>query len=149
MVVDFLCCTIQVNRRFQNLIRNSPTLQHQRELFTAGLIDNPCNPCDLAQGRKLCEDYVHKWSKAATVIKDTRQFLPDKSSRWNYARNIGKSVLASYPTGDHGLGFLTIPQVTSREPIDIWSIPPFPFELFGLAVYHPENLLAVAERDGR
>ena len=57
-------------------------------------------------------------------------------------------MLASYPTGDYGLGFLCIPLVTSRGPIDIWSIPPFPFELFGLAVYHPGSLLAVAERDG-
>ena len=35
-----LMCCIQVNRRFQDLIRNSPTLQLRRELFAAGLIEN-------------------------------------------------------------------------------------------------------------
>jgi hypothetical protein len=146
--VNFPCRTIQVNRRFQDLICNSPVLQHRCELFAAGLIENPCNPCDLAQGRKLCKDYVQKWSKAATMIKSTHKLPPDQASRWNDARQIGRNMLVSFPTKDHGLGFLHIPPVKSREPVDTWSIPPFPFELFGLAVYHPENLLAAAECDG-
>jgi len=125
-----------------------PTLQHRRELPAAGLVENPCNPCDLAQGRKLYKDYVRKWSKAATVIKSTHKLLPDHASHWKYARNIGRNILAAYPTGNHGLGFLHIPPVTSQKPIDTWNIPQFPFALFGFAVDHSGDLIAVAERDG-
>jgi len=47
------------------------------------------------------------------------------------------------------LNFISIPPVASQKPIDVWSIPPFPFQLFDFAVYHPENVLAVSEHDER
>ena len=114
-------------------------LQLRRELFATGLIENPGNPCDLVQSRKLYEDYA---------IKSTHELHPDHASCRIYAKNIGRNMLASHPMGDHGLGFLYIPPVTSRKPIDTWSILPFPFTLLCFAVYHPENLLAIDERDG-
>ena len=40
------CCTVKINRQFQSLTRDLPTLQYQRDLFFTGLIENPCNPCD-------------------------------------------------------------------------------------------------------
>ena len=40
------CCTVKINRQFQSLTRDLPTLQYQRDLFFAGLTENPCNPCD-------------------------------------------------------------------------------------------------------
>ena len=114
-------------------------LQLRRELFATGLIENPGNPCDLVQSRKLYEDYA---------IKSTHELHPDHASCRIYAKNLGRNILASHPMGDHGLGFLYIPPVTSRKPIDTWSILPFPFTLLCFAVYHPENLLAIDERDG-
>lgn len=58
--------------------------------------------------------------------------------------------MASYPTTSRrGLGFLYIPPVGSQDPVGAWNIPQFPFDLLGLAVYHPEDALAVAEHDER
>jgi len=56
-------------------------------------------------------------------------------------------VLVSYLGS--GLDFLYIPPVASQKPIDMWSIPPFSFKPINFAVYHPENVLAVAEDNDR
>jgi len=59
-------------------------------------------------------------------------------------------MLVSYTRTGRGLDFLCIPPATSREPVEIWSIPSFSFKLFAsLAIYHPDNLLVVAEHDRR
>jgi len=140
------CCTIQVSRHFQSLIRNSPTLQYRRELFAAGLIDNPSNPCDLAERRKLCEEYARKWSGAATVVESTHKLPLDQYLRWGYSTALGRNLVASDSLPNDGLGFLYIPPVASGKPINRWSIPPFPFKSLGFAVYHPEDLLGVVEQ---
>jgi len=143
------CRMIQVNRHFWDLIHNSPVLQHRRELFAAGLIDNPYNPCDLAQRRKLREGYTHKWSKTASVVKSTHKLPPNQSSHWRRAKHHGGNVLASHPTPGRGLDFMYIPPAASQKLIDVWSISPFSFKLFAFAVYPPENVLAVSEHDER
>ena len=53
-------------------------LQLRRELFATGLIENPGNPCDLVQSRKLYEDYA---------IKSTHELHPDHASCRIYAKN--------------------------------------------------------------
>jgi len=136
---------IQINQHFRALIRSSPTLQYRRELFTAGLIDNPSNPCDLAERRKLCEEYAHKWSNAATIVKSTRKLPPDQSSYWGYFVALGRNMVASDSPPNRGFGFVYIPPVASGKPINGWTIPPFPFKVLCFVAYHPENLLGVVE----
>jgi len=140
------CCTIQVGRHFRALIRNSPILQYHCELFAAGLIDNPSNPCDLAERRKLCEEYARKWSDAATVVGNIYELSSDKSSHWGCYTALGRNILVSSSTSGVGLDFLCIPPVASGNPINGWTIPPFPFDVLGVGVYHPENVLGVVER---
>lgn len=140
---------IQVNQRFRCLVRDSSTLQHRRELFAAGLIDNPCNPCDLDRRRRSYEQHARKWSETATIFKRTHEFPPDQIPRWGEARYIGRNVLVTHPEADcGGLGFVYVPPAASQQQIDGWGIPPFPFNTFAFAVYHPDNLLAVTELDG-
>ena len=62
-----LLCMVQISRQFQALTRDSPTLQYQRDLFSAGLTENPCNSCDFSQRRKLSKERGHKWSSAGRV----------------------------------------------------------------------------------
>jgi len=137
------CCTIQVSRHFRSLIRNSPLLQYRHELFAAGLIDNPSNPCDLAERRKLCEEYARKWSNAATVVESTYKLPPNKRPGRSMA--LGRNILVSCSPLGVGLDFLHIPPVASKTPINGWTIPPFPFEVMDFGVYHPENILGVVE----
>lgn len=141
-----LRCTIQVNRHFRNLIFNSPTVHHRRELFAAGLIDNPCCPCDFAERRKLCEAYTYKWSKAVDIAKNTREIPPSLSLGWSNANHLGNGYLVSDSEGRRGLAFLHIPPIASQESVEGWNIPPFSFDILGYAVYPPANVLAVTER---
>ena len=136
-----------MNQRLRGLVRDSPTLQHRCELFAAGLVDNPCNPCDLAERRKLREGYVHKWSKAASVVKSAQDLPPSQPPGWGSAKYLGNGHFASDSVQQTGLAFLHIPPVTSRKPVEGWSIPPFSFPAFGCVAYPPENVLAVAEED--
>jgi len=138
------CCTIQVSRHFQSLIRNSPILQYHCELFATGLIDNPFSPCILAERRKLCEEYARKWSGAATVVESTYKSSLDQPSGCYTA--LGRNILVLDSPPDAGLDFLHIPPVASGKPINGWTIPPFPFNVIDFGVYHPEGILGVVER---
>jgi hypothetical protein len=70
-VVLTLRTMIQVSQCFAGLIRGSSSLQYRRELFSAGLIDNSHNPRSLAERRKLCREYVDKWTGEVKVAKKT------------------------------------------------------------------------------
>ena len=141
----------QISRQFRDLIRDSPMLQYKRELFSAGLIENPCSPCDFAQRRKLFEEYKCKWSDAGRVVKTIHEF-PEELSLGDYFRTSEGWNLIGYrstSTGDGNLMFVRVPPVTSQRPIEWWSIPPLSFHARAYAVYPPDNLLAIAEHKGR
>ena len=60
----------------------------------------------------------------------------------------GRNLISYRSMEDGTLGFLRAPSVTSQKPIERWSIPSFPSSLrvfASIAVYPPDNLLAVAE----
>ena len=57
-----LPCAAEVSRQFQDLTRNSPILRHKRNLFSAGLVEAPCNSRDFSQRRRLYEEHERKWS---------------------------------------------------------------------------------------
>ena len=139
------CYVAQISRRFQDLTRSSPILQYKRDLFSAGLVENPCSPCDFAQRRKACEEHERKWSDAGRVEKAIHE-LPEGSSLGVYPTILGRNLIALRNTQNvGGLTFLRFPPVTSVSPIERWRIPPLPFELRHFAVYPPDNILAVAE----
>ena len=141
---------IQINRQFRELICDSPMLQYKRELFSAGLIENPCNPCDFAQRRKLFEEYKCRWSDVGRVVKTIHE-LPEDLSRIHHSMETPGWNLIGYrskSTGDGNISFVRIPPVTSQRPIERWN-PPLPFPVKGFAVYPPDNLLVVAEHKER
>ena len=116
-------------------------------LFAAGLVVNPCDPCDLAESRKLLEMHAHRWSDAAMIVKSYRKLPPDiHSSRWDRIIPLGRNMLASISTLENSLEFLHIPPVGSRKSVDRWSTPLFSFKIWCFAVYPPDNVLAVCER---
>ena len=67
-------CSEVNHRQFQDLTRNSLALQHQCDLFSSGLIENHCDPCDFAQRRKLYEEHEHKQSNAGRAVKMIHEF---------------------------------------------------------------------------
>jgi hypothetical protein len=81
------------------------------------------------------------------MAKGTQHLPPDQSSAWRDAKYLGNGYLVSPSVERRGLAFLHIPPVASRKPAEGWSIPPLSFEISGYAVYPPENVLAVAEKE--
>lgn len=136
---------IQISRRFQDLTRSSPELQYRRDVFSAGLMENPCVLCDFAQCRKLCEEHERKWSNAGRVVDTIREVPEGLIFREHSTTIINDTLVAFLSRGANNLGFFRVPPVTSRKPIEGWKIPPFPFDIKAFAVYPPENILVVAE----
>lgn len=78
------------------------------------------------------------------MVKSTHKLPLDLDANENYLTPIGKNLLVLHSIEDDGLQLLHIPPIASRKPIDVWNIHPPPL-FFDLAVYHPENFLAVTE----
>ena len=137
----------QISRQFQDIARNSPPLQYRRDLFSVGLIENPCIPCDFAQCRKLCEEHERKWTAAGRAIKAAHKLPEELIPRWAYT--LGRNLIAFRSIRGDCLGFLRVPPVASRRPIEWWDVPPLPFDVRAFAAYPPDNILAVAEEKER
>lgn len=139
--------TIQISRQFRDLAHSSPALQYRRELFAAGLVDNPRSPCNLEERRRLCRDYVHKWSDP-TNIGDTLRELPLKYqlSSWNDSTILGRNIIAVCSQSNN-IDFLHIPPAISRKPPERWSIHELPFRTSRYTAYPPKNILVIAEQE--
>lgn len=137
----------QISRQFQELTRGSPILQHTRDLFSAGLIENPCNLRDFAHRRKVFEEYRRKWSNEGKVVKATHELPEDLWRERHLISILGGNLLVLYKNDIHGpsFTFLRLPPVTSGKPIERWSIPPLHFGPKAFAVYSPDNVLVVTE----
>ena len=138
---------IQISRQFQDLARSSPGLLCRRELFAAGLIENPHNPCDPDEHRRLCKEYVRKWSDPTNIAESLREVSLEHSlSSWNDMIFAGRDLLVMHARQSETIDFLHIPSATSQNLTERWSIPQFPFEVLRYVTYPPENVLAVAEK---
>ena len=138
---------IQISRQFQQLVRDSPTLQYKRELFSGGLIENSRNPCDFAQCWKLCKEHKYKWSNAGRVVKTIHGLPEELSLKRHFATTLGWGLIVYRNKGDGRLSFLRPPPITSKRPIEWWSVPPFPFSLDVFVAYPPDDLLVVTEEN--
>ena len=131
------------------LVRGSPTLQYLCELCSAGLIDNPHHPCDLSERRRLCKEYVDKWTGTAKVVKKTVRWLHGVPN-WNRITVLGGGLLTLYHSSQPGLAkLMRVPSATSQRLVERWTIPRLPFEVLHFTAYAPENLLAAVEQRGR
>ena len=135
----------KVSRHFRDILCDLPALQCQRELFSAGLSDNPRVSCDFSQRRKACEDYAHKWSDAGRVVGSVHELPLEKFSESHAITILGGNLVASRGSLDNSLTFVRVPSAMSRTPIEWWSIPPFSYRIKTFATYLPDNILAVAE----
>ena len=137
---------IQVSRRFADLVRGSSILQYHRELFSAGLIDNPHHPCNLAERRKLCKQYVNKWTGKLEVEKRTHDVSGEHPAIFDRVVALGGDLLAlGRPYTEDYYQFLRVPPGASQRPIEGWKLPQLPFHVLSFAAYPPADLLAVAE----
>lgn len=82
-------------------------------------------------------------------MKSTRQLPRDEPIFWSGTQVLGKNLLGSVRVPNGHFEFVYIPPNESEEPVEVWRMNPFSFEIMGFAVYHPDNLLAVAEHNGR
>ena len=136
----------QVNRQFHDLTRNSPALQHQRDLFSAGFTENrDCDPGDLVQRRKLCEEHERKWSNSRRTAKMVHKLPEELISQWSYTTTLSRNLVISPSSWDNSLILLRIPPVMGRKSIEWWNTPPFADTIMAFAAYPPNNILAVAE----
>lgn len=84
------------------------------------------------------------------MVKSSHELPPSKFFDWRGVRYLGDGHLASNRSVEpNGLALLHIPPITSRKPIESWSIPPFTVDIFSYAAYPPGNVLAVAEQRER
>ena len=143
-----LRCAVQVSRHFQELTHNLSTIRYKRDLFSAGLVENLRSPCDFVQRRRQCKEHERKWSNAGRVVKAVHK-LPQELLSQQYSTIHGGGLIISCDNQNNNLDFLRIPPVTSRKPIERWSIPPFPFYPVAFAVYPPDLILAVVEEKER
>ena len=137
--------TNQVSRQFRALTRNSPTLQCKRDLFSAGLAENPRNPSDFTRCRKLYEEHRRKWSNAGRVVKTIYELPEELIAEEYFVTTPGWNLIAFRRMEGGTLSFLHLPSTTSQRPTEQWTIPPFPFSVNVFAIYPPDNLLVVAE----
>lgn len=141
---------IQVSRYFADLIRGSSVLQYHRELFSAGLIDNPYYPCNLAERRKLCKEYVDKWTGKVEVLKRSYQVPGEHSTALGRVVALGGGLLAlNRFFREDCYQFLRVPPGTSQRPIERWKRPQLPFDVWCSAAYPPADLLVIAEPTGK
>jgi hypothetical protein len=103
----------------------------------------------LVERRRLFEEYVHKWSGAASVVKSVHKLPEGPFSGWSDDVVLSKDLVASQSIDEPKLAFLRIPPLTTRKAVEGWSVLPFPFEPYGFTAYTPENILAVAEQRER
>jgi hypothetical protein len=145
-VVLTLRAMIQVSRYFADLIRGSSMLQYRRELFSAGLIDNSHHPCSLDERRKLCKEYVEKWTRKVKAVKRTHQVHGAHSKRLDRAAALGGDFLVlRQPYTDDHCHFLRVPPGANQRPIEGRELPQLPFEDWDSVAYPPADLLVVAE----
>ena len=141
---------IQISCRLRDLARSSPELQCRRELFAAGLIENPHNPCGLDERRRLCKEYTYKWSNATNIVNSIRDVpLEHPFSGWDDTRFVGRNLLAIHPHNSNAADFLYIPSAMSRGLPERWSISNLPFKLLYYTAHPPENMLVVADEGER
>ena len=142
---------IQISRRFQDLARSSPELLCRRELFAAGLIDNPHNPCSLDERRRLCKEYVYKWSDATNLANSIRDVSLERPFvSWGDTEVMGRNLLAIHPYVSDTIDFIRIPPAMSRGLPERWSVSDLPaFRLLYFTAHPPENILFVADEEER
>ena len=146
VVLTLRTMPIQVSRRFADLVRGSSILQYHRELFSAGLIDNPNHPCNLVGRRKLCKEYVDKWTGKLGVVARTYHISGDYQAIFSRVVALGGDLLVlNRPYAWGYYHFLRVPSGVSQRPIGGWRLPSFPFNVLGSAVYPPADLFVVAE----
>jgi len=124
---------------------NSPTLQYQRDLFSAGLVENPHNLCDFTQRRKQYEEHVDKWSNVERAVKSVYELPREFFSAWHSTTVLGRNLIASRGLQGDTLAFARITPGMTRTPVVWWSTPPFPFNIVTFATHPPDNVLAVVE----
>jgi len=111
-----------MNRRFQDLARSSTELQHRRELFAAGLIDNPHNPRDLDESRRAHKEYPRKWSDLPNVTKTPRKMsLEYPSPGLGDPSVLGRNLVAIPPRDSDTIDFLHAPREVEHLQIFISS----------------------------
>ena len=59
----------QVNRAFRGLVQASPSIQHEVDLFGAGLKRNPRAKMSLADSRVALETYRSRWETLEPAVK--------------------------------------------------------------------------------
>ena len=120
-------------------------LQHQRDLFSAGLIEADCSPSDFTQRRRLYEEHERKWSSAGRVVKTTHKLPDEITSEGASDVILDRNLVNFLAPGGNGYRFLRLPSIASRNPVEWWSTLLYPFSVDLFDIYPPDDILAVAE----
>lgn len=106
----------------------------------------------MSERRRLCEEYVDKWTGTTKVVKKVVRRVheaPVERSRldWDYGVVLGGDLLGFHSSSRPGCtNFIRVPSAASQRPVERWTIPQLRFAALYFTVYPPENLLALVEQ---
>ena len=122
----------QVNHQLWDLIDNSPELQYQLDLYSAGLEDGPRdNSFSLTERREQLEQYLSGWENPRRAQHSCIS-VPEEYHAYDYIKIYG-GVIAYVREGlDGGIHFVRLPSPVKGITTKQWTLrglPEMEFEL--------------------
>ena len=130
---------LEANRAFHDLVRASPAIQHEIDLFGAGLQQNPRTKTSLTDRRAALELYRRSWESLDPVEEG------DEDLRYLVE---GAALVVGGTFGILGKNlakFITLGSISRGIPSKEWEVPFKDLEAFHLSFYPRANVLAVVE----
>ena len=130
---------LEVNRVFHDLVRASPAIQHEIDLFGAGLQQNPRTKASLTDRRAALELYRRSWESLDLVEEgdEDLRFFVDGA-----ALVVGGTFGI---LGENLAKFITLGSISRGIPSKEWDFPFKDLEAFNFSFYPRANVLAIVE----
>ena len=116
----------QVSRRFPDLVSTSHYLRHRIDLFSAGLVDNPCIVCSLTERRARLREYTDGWKDVECSV---RCDYPLESRTALYSVPHGQDLFSAHSNDNTAISIFRLPSSLNRGTVKEWTLKiPFRFE---------------------
>ena len=130
---------LEANRAFHDLIRASPAVQHEIDLFGAGLQRNPRTKASLTDRRAALELYRKSWESLGPVEEG------DENPRF-FVDGTALVVGGTFGIlGENLVKFITLGSISRGIPSKEWDFPFEDLEAFDFSFYPRANVLAIVE----
>ena len=110
------------------------------------MIENHRSTCDLAQRRQIHEERERTWSDEGRPVRTIYELPEGRSLERYFIATLGWGLLAFRNVKDETLSFFRAPPAASHKQAERWMMHPFNHSLDFFAVYPPDNILVVAQK---